>query len=402
MRAKNGPATARAPLNILLQLDHAYDFSNRITAGVGRYLAENPGWRVHIRTVTPDWTPSPEDPVHWDGMITHILSREHAERINQSGIAAVNVSGRADTTGLLPSILTDFGRAAEMAVAFLVERGYRSFATWMPAGRSSHTGITYDRFEHVLESQGHPCRRLDRELPDWPMRTSRHQIPTADEINATRAILTSLAPQTAILVAIDPWAQSILDAAEAEGLAIPEDLAVIGIGDDRHFTELAHPQVTSVNMDFQKRGFIAIETLRHLIEGQKHSLDTHWLEPRGVIERASTRLLPSDDPEVLKAMRFIRENASEPIGVEDVMDAVTCSRRTLEHRFEQELGSSIHDEIWKAHVEFARRMLAETDVQLVDVAIRSGFASRSTFSNVFKSRTGLTPSQYRRQYRTRA
>jgi hypothetical protein len=52
----------------------------------------------------------------------------------------------------------------------------------------------------------------------------------------------------------------------------------------------------------------------------------------GIITRQSTDVLAINDREISQAVRFIREHASDRIGVSDVLEAVPLSRRILETR----------------------------------------------------------------------
>lgn len=391
MKAQNVRTRHRQCLSVVLQLARGWDFSNRIAAGVGRYLAENRDWPVRIRRVEANWRPGDGQFTRCDGIITQITSHDHAEQVIATGLPAINVTGMAGLGEPMPAVLTDFARGGEMAAEFLLERGYRHFATWMSYMPSDATEPTYHGFQRRVQRAGFACRRLDRQFDAATDEATPH--------DTARSIVRTLERQTAVLFAIDWWAEPIIDAAEQEGIAIPEDLAIIGVGDDRHFTELARPQMTSVDMAFADRGYAAMATLRRLINGEQINPPTRLIEPRGVVERQSTQLVATSDPEVLMAVRFIREHADLPITVEDVMEAVTCSRRTLEQRFHDELGRSIHHEIWHAHMELAKQMLIETDLELIEIARQTGFASRSTFNNVFKSRTGQTPMQFRRSQR---
>ena len=46
-------------------------------------------------------------------------------------------------------------------------------------------------------------------------------------------------------------------------------------------------------------------------------------------------------------------------------------------------------------IEESKRLLANTDYSVIDIAVASGFGDQSYFSRVFKKYTGLTPRQYR-------
>jgi LacI family transcriptional regulator len=123
------------------------------------------------------------------------------------------------------------------------------------------------------------------------------------------------------------------------------------------------------------------------------------IPPTGVITRRSTDLTAVTDVEVAEALRFIREHASGPMGVDAVLKNATVSRRQLERRFRTSLGRSMLDEIRRCRVERARQLLLETDLTLPQVATASGFSSASYLTVVFGESAGQTPGNFRKRYR---
>ncbi len=62
----------------------------------------------------------------------------------------------------------------------------------------------------------------------------------------------------------------------------------------------------------------------------------------------------------------------------------------------QHLGTTFFDFINDARIDSAKHMLVETDQSVLDVALATGFNSRSSFYKAFKKFTDLTPNQYRK------
>jgi len=71
---------------------------------------------------------------------------------------------------------------------------------------------------------------------------------------------------------------------------------------------------------------------------------------------------------VAAALRYIRENARAPIGVDDVVEQLALSRRALEIRFKHSLGRSIRTEIQQVRLGWAKRLLVETNLPLTKIA----------------------------------
>ena len=102
-----------------------------------------------------------------------------------------------------------------------------------------------------------------------------------------------------------------------------------------------------------------------------------------------------EDRQIAAAARFIREHACEGIDVSNVLRAVPMSRSTLDRRFLKILGRSPKDEILRVRLNRVKELLAETDLPLSLIAEKVGLEHLEHLSRIFKSRTGITPSEFR-------
>ena len=112
------------------------------------------------------------------------------------------------------------------------------------------------------------------------------------------------------------------------------------------------------------------------------------MDPLGVHARKSTDLLAIEDPEVAKAVRFIREHACDGIRVENVLEEVAMSRRSFEKRFRQWLGRPPHMEIRRVQLERVRQLLVGSDFKLQKIAEAAGFSSAQYLAGFFIRRWG--------------
>jgi LacI family transcriptional regulator len=106
-----------------------------------------------------------------------------------------------------------------------------------------------------------------------------------------------------------------------------------------------------------------------------------------------------DDPDVVTALRFIRERVRLNIGVQQVVEVTKLSRRALEQRFRHALGHSIHGEIQRVRLELLERMLIETNKSVTEIATMLGFPDAAHISRLFRKAKGISPVMYRRQCR---
>ena len=180
------------------------------------------------------------------------------------------------------------------------------------------------------------------------------------------------------------------------GLRVPEDIAIVGVDNDDIMCELATTPLTSVEQGTHRIGYEAAAVLDQLMQGTSSSPETVTVRPEGLVVRQSTDVIAIDDPDVVAAVRYIRHNACDPIDVHDVLKIVTVSRSTLETRFRNVLGRSVHREIRRVQLGTATQLLTTTNLPIKEVARRIGTESVQYFTTMIRTATGQTPGQIRR------
>ena len=189
-------------------------------------------------------------------------------------------------------------------------------------------------------------------------------------------------------------------ACKAAGLRVPEDVALICGGEDEVLFDSVRPGITGILYDNERVGYEAAATLDAVMGGEV-APPLRTFPPLMVVERASTDLLAVADERVEAAVRFIWENVAKGLQVQDVVDALPVSARSLTRRFRQALGHSPADEIRRSRIETAKRLLTTTDLPLSTVAFDSGYGQQPQLNRYIKKDTGLTPLQLRDRHRGR-
>ncbi|RJG40637.1 GlxA family transcriptional regulator [Mesorhizobium sp. DCY119] len=102
---------------------------------------------------------------------------------------------------------------------------------------------------------------------------------------------------------------------------------------------------------------------------------------------------------VNETLRFLiekmEENLSEPDRIGNLADAVCLSRRQVERLFRFEFGCSPARYYRKLRLDYANRLLVETAMPVIDVAIACGFVSPSHFARCYRDTYGRSPQQMR-------
>jgi LacI family transcriptional regulator len=207
--------------------------------------------------------------------------------------------------------------------------------------------------------------------------------------------LRSLPRPLGVVAGDDEHGLHVLEACRRAVLPVPDEIAVIGIGNDVLTCELSIPSLTSVDLNAAGIGFEAAALLDGMLDGRQAARETRYIAPRGVIVRQSTDVQACEDEDVGRAMRFIQQKACQGLQVMDVLAHLGTSRASLQKRMKALLGRTIHQEIQRIRLTRARELLAAGDMTIKQVARESGFASVQYMTRVFRAATGETPAQYR-------
>ncbi|MDT8337311.1 MAG: AraC family transcriptional regulator [Candidatus Izemoplasmatales bacterium] len=99
---------------------------------------------------------------------------------------------------------------------------------------------------------------------------------------------------------------------------------------------------------------------------------------------------------IKKIILYIRKNLTYKISLDDIAIDLFITKEHLSRLFKKEMGITISEYIIKAKIQEAKKLLKQTDYNILDIAVLLNFANSSHFSNSFKKITGLSPSDYRK------
>jgi transcriptional regulator GlxA family with amidase domain len=116
-------------------------------------------------------------------------------------------------------------------------------------------------------------------------------------------------------------------------------------------------------------------------------------------EHAKSVIEGIEDPVVTQALTLIWTHSHRELSVEQIARELPVSRRTLERRFQASTGRTVIEEITRCRLSRAKRLLAETDLPVKNVAHLSGFPSEEQMRIVFRQIEKIAPSEYRHKTR---
>jgi AraC-like DNA-binding protein len=109
------------------------------------------------------------------------------------------------------------------------------------------------------------------------------------------------------------------------------------------------------------------------------------------------RRLPKYSPPIQAAVLWLDEHVGEPVLMEHAANAAGLSESHFRRWFQREVGFNPADYIMYRRVEIAKDRLRQGEDSVTKIAMDLGFSTSAYFTSVFRKRTGLTPTQYRRE-----
>lgn len=99
-----------------------------------------------------------------------------------------------------------------------------------------------------------------------------------------------------------------------------------------------------------------------------------------------------------KAMAYIHEHYSEPLGREDVARHVGVSEGYLSRCFTQETGLSLIHYVARYRIQEAKQLLNAGTMSITEIALEVGFSDSNYFSRAFRREVGVSPFAFRRNH----
>jgi LacI family transcriptional regulator len=298
-----------------------------------------------------------------------------------------------------PTVTVDNELVGKMAAEHLMLQGYQYFAYHVDS-RTYNSRARLAGFQKTLAAKGKSCGVFDIAVAGSDERLSVAERQALLRRESAKWI-TQLRKPLGLFTHNDVRAAMIEDICQEAGFVVPDQIGVMGADNDELAFAFCSPPLTSIDMAGDLIGYRAAEVLVGIIENRIAPPSAPILiAPRRVVERASTQPQFGDDELLAQAVAFIRQHATKPISIDDVLDAVPLSRRSLERRFRERLGRSPGEEIRRIQLEVAKQLLIDTDQTLARITQRSGYRQFRNFASAFRRETGLSPSDYRKRFRT--
>lgn len=335
-----------------------------------------------------DQTAQPDAGRSFDALIVRMNQSYIQDKVLSTRIPVVNVSGMLKSAPF-PLVTVDNAEVGEMAARYLAGRGLRRFAF---CGDESGFSVAREKaFATAIARMGKKYYPLicpgNRSIGWFQGIQDILKEPDSSPLG--------------VFVVNDDAADTLMEILRFNGIQIPSSVAVLGVDNEELAQNRASPPLSSIEVPTYGIGCEAVHLAIRMMDGAKDIPSSILLPPSRVIARASTDVLAAENLFVRDAISYIRKNAANTIGIDDIVAAVgAVGKRTLQRAFVEELGAPIQDYIHSVRLDLCKELLEQDSLSIKEVAFRAGFASQSRLTRFFSREAGYTPKEYRNRLHT--
>jgi LacI family transcriptional regulator len=372
-----------------------YDY--RLHRGLEKYALEH-NWHLNAnltrgRVIPWEW--------RGDGILTSLAGGDDlAAFVVRAAKPTVDFSFRRPELKF-PRVLEDHAHAAGLVAEHFLARGFNHFVFY-----SDEDNWAYEErgrgFVAALKQSGHTCDWIRwHQSPDYQAERPDYDADKRQSRRHRKWLVASLKKSSkplGVFAANDAHALDVLDACESAGIAVPEQVAIVG-ADDYLLAPDARPiPISSVDTNLEMLGYRGAALLDDLMNGKNPPTEPIRVPALTVVVRKSSDLLAVNHPGVAKSLKYIADHYQSPVTLADLARAAAMSRRGLHKAFLEHLGRNPGEELQRFRIERAKQLLARNDRKIEDVASQCGYQSANSFYLAFKQATGLSPSEFRRSF----
>lgn len=361
--------------------------SYEMVTGIVQYASEA-GWHLDMTFFM-----SGELPKGWTGEGALVLLGESQSmtRLVKS-LSCPIVSMTVNRRGLdIPYVDSDNERIGALAAEHFLKRHFQHFAYYAlldwPVDRLRGEG-----FARQLKQAGHDCTWLT-----WSACRGHRKNTWDNRQQWLKREIRRLPKPLAFFTLDDLRAAELIEAGQQLGLRIPEDLAVLGVGNHKLLSNTTAVALSSIAIDEKSIGYQAARLLNRCMHDKKSAPENVLIPPSSIVERKSTETIATNHPEVSKALRFMMLNYQKPIGIQDLVAATALSQTRLYQAFQAEFGESPARFLTRVRLDRAKQMLDNPTTKLATISQACGFGDPINLFRVFKRFEHLSPKQYREE-----
>jgi len=378
--------------SVMAAFDLSSEAGRRKISGLYRFLSEGHDWNLTLLRSAENLTPERIERAAKQGVDGFLIALPESDEMHKQhkllGLPVVFIDYpdkalERDFTRCVFVFDDDLALGSAAVRHFRTQGKYKSYGYAEADNIRPWNRIRGERFVSGMASHGmkvdvlkHTDTRPAEEVAAW---------------------LTSLPRPAGVLASFDDVARVLLEACRMAKLKVPEDVAVLGIGNDPLVCEHTAPSLSSIVPRFEDEGYRAARELQAMMLS-RHSPQRREIAfgAQGIEERKSTTRTQQGGALVQRGLAFIAENVLAGITVTDVVRHLNVSWRLADLRFREVTGATIQSTIIEARLEKVKRWLTDTDMSISDIAQHCGCVP-GVLRNLFRRRFGMSMREWRKR-----
>lgn len=379
---------------ILLLTDYSSGYSRSLLQGIVRYSKEHGPWVFYRMPLYYRELYGDNGVVQWankwkaDAVIAQ-LENIDIEELNKLRVPII-IQNYRERTDKICNITGDYFKTGEMAADFFLDRGFSNFA-YYGFKDTVWSRERADGYRNRIEERGYTLSMLNN--------SNKKNEHWSFDLLALSSWLLALPKPIALFACDDSFASQITETCKIYNIAVPDEIAVLGVDNDELICHISDPPLSSIVLDVENGGYRAAQMLHQLMDKQISQAFDIVIPPIWIEQRQSTEKYATEDKYILKVIAYIKGHYGSSISIADLLRIVPFSRRVLEIRFKKEMGISIYQYLLQYRVEQFADLLIKTDKPLTELAAMCGFDDYRNVARVFYKYKKTTPLQYRNQIR---
>ena len=267
---------------LAIEISKPYRHHLSIISGVQKYAHEHPGWACIVDPYVN------LDDSTYDG----IIARADEDLIRQANAAAIPLVNVWSQNAALDvaSVLPDYYSLGREAAQYLLQRGYLHFGYH---GHTDHPGTdaSIKGYGEVLKAAGKTFTILNAEY-DCDENNEKWSVYKS----ALEEWVTKAPSPMAVFCSHDTLSRYLAQACTNVGLKVPEDVAILGIGNEPLLCSDPEPSLSSIELFYEAIGYTAAENLGKMMRGEPVPRKPVLVNKTQVMSRASTNYYIAQDP----------------------------------------------------------------------------------------------------------
>ena len=372
-------------------IESSTEYGRELLRGAVAYAREMQNWILDIEN-RGLFDPIPAQLSHWtgDGILSRALLPASIAFLRTLPCPMVEIHGDGRTA--FQEVLCDDHQVISEVIHYFLENRLTNMAFYsnlncfwtesrliefkkqikeVGAVGFTHPGMNSQTYLHPYNLWG---RRIEQSLIHW---------------------LRKLPRPVGVIAAFEELGVRIINTCNKLEIRIPDEMAVLSIGNDPHLCEAVSPSLSSIEINPFRIGYEAARLLDKKMKKVPLPECPIRVSPSGLKIRESTDIIRTDNIEIIQAIRYIRENATLGVTVRDIVEQLNIEQRTLERGVKKILGRTVKAELIRIRMEHAVKLLVSTHLSVREIAMNSGFASQEYFVNAFRRVYQKSPQQYR-------